>query len=150
MMATILGAPALLGMVDTWMQGRRMGMHMPMQPSSQVVDEYFMWLSFSNSVQQMANKAATVKKKLSALERLEEWLAQINRPLWEATPQDIKTYLNMWACTSGRFQLGNLQLCAPISTRVMASYLATEYDRLPSTNGDWNPLLCTGKLIYMP
>jgi hypothetical protein len=144
-MATVLGSPALLGMVDTWMQGRGLVQPAMKALSSQAVDEYFMWLALSNHIAQMANSASTVQKKFSAMDKLEEWLVDIKKTLLTATPQDIKSYLTHWSMTSGRHRHGPWQLCAPASVRVLASYLATEYDRYPTTYGAWNPRKFEGK-----
>ncbi len=144
-LSAVLKNPALLGMLSTWMQGRTVGLKAPGEPSVQVVDEFFMWFTMSNFFQQMANSTSVMQKKISAMEKLENWLHDIGRPLLAAVPEDIATYLTHWATNSGRYKVGNLQLCAPSSLRVLVSYLATEYDRFSATHGEWNPRTGSGK-----
>ena len=143
-LAALLGAPVLLGVADNLIMGMNVHGHALSAPTAAGLQQYFSWLMYSNAIQLMANKTATVKKKLSAFDRLGEFIATTGRHVLQATPQDVKAYLGMWSSTAGCYRHAGLQLCAPVSAKCVVSYLATEFDRHPATSGSWNLATATG------
>ena len=91
-MAALLEAPVLLGEADNALLGRGVPSVALQAPTSAALHEYFGWLMYSNAIQLMCNKQATIKKKASAFERLGEFVAITGRTILQATPQDIKAY----------------------------------------------------------
>jgi hypothetical protein len=144
MLAALLGTPVLLGIADNILLGKGAPLHLQRAPTPEILQHYFGWLMYSNAIQLMANKPSTVKKKHSTFERLNEFISVTGRHALQATPQDLKAYLGMWSATTGRYQHSGLHLCAPMSAKCVVSFLATEYDRHPTTTGPWNPLTATG------
>ena len=139
-LAAILESPRLLGMADTMLLGRQI----PCQPgpplSAATADQYFQWLTRANAIQLLAVKGATMQKKLSAFDRFCEFMRDTGRHALQATPQDIKVHMTLWATSSGRYKHQGLDLVAPISMRCLLSFLATEFDRYATTHGNWDPL----------
>eukprot|EP00884_Botryococcus_braunii_P012482 jgi/Botrbrau1/21234/Bobra.39_2s0033.1 len=139
-LAAILECPRLLGMADTMLLGRQI----PCQPgpplSAATADQYFQWLTRANTIQLLAIKGATMQKKLSAFDRFCEFMRDTGRHALQATPQDIKVHMTLWATSSGRYKHQGLDLVAPISMRCLLSFLATEFDRYATTHGNWDPL----------
>ena len=81
-----------------------------------------------------------MQKKLSAFDRFCEFMRDTGRHALQATPQDIKVHMTLWATSSGRYKHQGLDLVAPISMRCLLSFLATEFDRYATTHGNWDPL----------
>jgi hypothetical protein len=139
-LAAIIGSPGLLGMADTLLLGRQIPCQTGPPLSATTADLYFQWLTRANTIQLLAVKGATMQKKISAFEKFGEFMCDTGRHALQATPQDIKVYLTMWAISSGRYQHEGLNLVAPISMRCLLSFLATEFDRHATTHGNWDPL----------
>eukprot|EP00884_Botryococcus_braunii_P006635 jgi/Botrbrau1/15973/Bobra.0294s0011.1 len=127
-------------MADTMLLGRQI----PCQPgpplSAATADQYFQWLTRANTIQLLAIKGATMQKKLRAFDRFCEFMRDTGRHALQATPQDIKVHMTLWATSSGRYKHQGLDLVAPISMRCLLSFLATEFDRYATTHGNWDPL----------
>ena len=127
-------------MADTLLLGRQIPCQAGAPMSATAADLYFQWLTKANSIQLLSTKGATMQKKISAFDKFGDFMFDTGRHALQATPQDIKVYLTMWATSSGRYHHQGLHLVAPVSVRCLLSFLATEFDRYATTHGNWDPL----------